>query len=112
MSKSWAASLMRVSISEGFAGVGQTAQAQVQVATSGEQRAWDELSWKKTNEMADNMLNEEKHEWDVDRETQELQIERQQKRPVSATCGKTWGNDDQFRWFQRSTRNPRNDNSQ
>ena len=63
----------------------QTAQAQVQVATSGEQRAWDELSWKKTNEMADNMLNEEKHEWDVDRETQELQIERQQKRPVSAT---------------------------
>jgi hypothetical protein len=63
----------------------QTNQTQNQVATSGDQRAWEELGWKRTNDMADNLLNEEKHEWDIDRETQELQIEREQKRPVSAT---------------------------
>jgi hypothetical protein len=63
----------------------QTNQTQNQVAQSGDQRAWEELGWKRTNDMADNLLNEEKHEWDVDRDTQELQIEREQKRPVSAT---------------------------
>ena len=60
-------------------------QTQNQVAMSGDQRAWAETQWNRTNDMADNMLNEEKHEWDIERETQELQIERQQKRPVSAT---------------------------
>jgi hypothetical protein len=63
----------------------QTNQTQMQVAQSGDKRAWEELGWKRTNDMTDNLLNEEKHEWDVDRETQELQIEREQKRPVSAT---------------------------
>ena len=63
----------------------ETAQTQIQTARSSDQRAWADLQWKRTDDMADNLLNEEKHSWDVERETQELQIEREQKRPVSAT---------------------------
>lgn len=63
----------------------ETGKTQMTLAQSADQREWQKFSWDQTDDMADNLLNQEKHEWDIDRESQELEIERTQKRPVSAT---------------------------
>ena len=59
------------------------AETQTQLALSSDQRAWQEFGWKQTNEMADNLREDDELEHKKDVDMQELEIERTQKRQAS-----------------------------
>ena len=63
----------------------ETGKTQIGLAKSADQREWKKYEWDTTNDMADNLLNQQTQDWTEDRDQQELDIEREQKRPVSAT---------------------------
>ena len=58
-------------------------QGQYKLAMSNDKREWDKANWAKTNDLSDNMREDEKFAWQKDKDQQELDIERNQERPVA-----------------------------
>lgn len=58
-------------------------QAQITSLQSGDKRAWEEFEWKRTNDMVDNLRDDSRLDWDVERGRAELVLEEDQERNVS-----------------------------
>lgn len=57
--------------------------AQTQALQSADQREWAKFSWQQTDDMADNLLNEQKQDWTEEIQTEQLDLEKKQGRNVS-----------------------------
>ena len=61
----------------------ESGQAQIGLAKSADKREWQRFQWDQTDSMADNLLNDDKFEWQKDKDQQEIELERTQNRGVS-----------------------------
>lgn len=61
----------------------QVMGTQLKLATSADKREWDKFNWTRTNDMSDNLREDDKLAWDKSKGQQELDIERTQKRAAS-----------------------------
>lgn len=65
----------------------QGKQAQIQALQSKDKLEWSKFSWSQTDDMHDNMLQDEKQAWTQEIQQQEIDLERKQGRNVTVNNG-------------------------